>query len=83
MASLPPDLSVVRLHSEAMAADIVGSLRRAADNIAAEGEADDRTVAVVAVSVSESGEVALYGWGRCSDRFTVIGMLHAAIVQQG
>lgn len=76
------DLKVVRLYDWAMAADIVGSLRRAADSIEGETAEHDRTVAGVFVQVGESGNVELYGWGRCSDRFTVIGMLHAAIASQ-
>lgn len=75
-------LKVVPLHDKAMAMDIVGSLRRVADHVEAETDDDDRTAAVVCVTVSAGGAVQLYGWGKCSDRFTVIGMLHAAMAAQ-
>jgi hypothetical protein len=75
-------LKVVPLHDKAMAMDIIGSMRRAADSVEAETDADDRTIAGVFVTVSAAGKVELYGWGRVTDRWTVIGMLHAAIATQ-
>ena len=39
------DLKVVPLFDKAVASDVIGSLRRAADTIETETEEDDRTVA--------------------------------------
>ena len=74
----PPDLKVVQLFDQAMAVDVVGSLRRAADTIAGETADDDRTVAMIAVQVSESGELAVYGWG-ATTRFHALGVMAAAL----
>ena len=74
-----PELNVVQLHSGAMAADIVGSLRRAADSIEAETVDDDRTVTGCFVQITEGGEVRVYGWGKVGSRFEQVGFLQAAI----
>ena len=42
-------------------------LRQAADNVASEGDEHDRTKAIIAVKVTESGAVELYGWGETDD----------------
>lgn len=72
------NLSVVPLYDGAMAHDIAGSLRRSAESVEAETEADNRTVAMVAVQVGEDGKVQVYGWGR-TDRFHTLGALVKAM----
>ena len=71
-------LTVVPLYDKAIASDIAGSLRRAADSVAAETEEDNRTVALVTVQVCENGEIKVYGWGR-TDRFHAMGVLAAGL----
>lgn len=79
--SHPPDLKVVPLFDQAMAGDIVGSFRRAADSIAAETDADDRAIGVVTVLLRESGEIEFYGWGSIVDRFQAAGILQAGAIE--
>ncbi|QNQ09271.1 hypothetical protein [Sphingomonas alpina] len=74
MAENPPKLTVVPLYDKAMAADVIGSLRRAADSIEAETEQDDRTVSMIAVAVSETGNIEIYGWGQ-TNSFHALGAL--------
>lgn len=62
------------------AASIPDMLRKSADSIEAETEADDRTKAMVAVQVSHDGMVTVYGWG-VVDRFMAIGALQAAVTK--
>ena len=42
-------------------------LREAADSIESETDEHDRTKAMVAVQVTETGEAAVYGWGETDD----------------
>lgn len=69
-------LKVVPLFDAAQAGDIVGSHRRSAESIEAEKPEDDRTIAIVAVRLTESGAIDVYGWGQ-TDRFHALGMLVA------
>ena len=59
---------------------IPAMLREAADSIEAETDSDDRTKAIVAVHVSKSGEVMVYGWGDTDD-FHALGSLTAGIAE--
>jgi hypothetical protein len=70
-------LKVVDLFDQVMGNDIVGSLRRSADSIEGETIDNDRTIAMIAIQVTESGEVVTYGWG-ATDRFHALGVLSAA-----
>ena len=76
-----PDLKVVPLYDEAMAQDLVGSLRRSATSIEAETADDDRAIGMMAVLVRESGEIETYGWGQVIDRFQGVGFLHAGALK--
>lgn len=62
------------------AASIPDMLRKSADSIEAETDAEDRTKAMVAVQVSHDGQIAVYGWGAV-ERFMVIGALQAAVTK--
>jgi hypothetical protein len=73
-------LTVVPLYDGAMAADVVGSLRRSADSVEAETEEDNRTVAMIAVQVCEDGEIKVYGWGQ-THKFHAIGVLACAMAE--
>ena len=56
---------------------IPGMLRQAADNLEIEeAEGYDKTVAMIAVQVTESGQVQLYGWGD-TNQFHALGALSA------
>ena len=60
---------------ESNAREICAMLRQAADNI--ELEADEGfspTVAIVAVSIAESGGIKIYGWGDTDD-LRALGLL--------
>lgn len=52
-------------------------LRKRAEAIEAETDADDRTVAMIAVEVTESGDLEVYGWGQTND-FHCLGVLAMA-----
>lgn len=56
---------------------IPAMLRKRAEMIEAETEADDRTVAMIAVTVTESGDLEVYGWGDTDD-FHCLGVLAMA-----
>ena len=60
------------------AREVPAMLRNAADAIETEAEDDDRTVAVIAVQVTESGAVEVYGWGETDDLHAV-GALTAGV----
>lgn len=75
-----PDLKVVPLFDQAVASDVIGSLRRAATSIEKKTEEDDRTQAMIAVQITENGRVEVYGWGR-TDMFHAMGALAAAITK--
>ena len=76
-----PDLRVVELHTQAMATEIVGSLRRSADSIETETHDHDRTIAGVFVQVTEGRAVHVHAWGKVGNRFEGAGMLQAAIAE--
>ena len=57
--------------------DIVAMLRRSAESIESETEDHDRTVAMIAVKVLESGDIDLFGWGQTND-FHCLGVLAMA-----
>ena len=67
---------VVTLY-DSNANDIVAMLRKRADIIEAETEADDRTTALIAIEVTESGDLEIYGFGRTDD-FHCLGVLAMA-----
>lgn len=56
---------------------IPAMLRKRAEMIEAETEADDRTVAMIAIAVTESGDLEVYGWGDTDD-FHCLGVLAMA-----
>lgn len=62
------------------ASDVPAMLRNSADSIENETEADDRTVAMIAVQVTESGAIEVYGWG-ATDSLKAIGALHLGIAK--
>jgi hypothetical protein len=78
----PLDLRVVQMWEHAIAADIAGSLRRAATEVEAETAENDRTVAIIAVQVAETGRVRVYGWGK-TDKLRAIGALTLGIAEVG
>jgi len=57
--------------------NIVDMLRIKASAIEAETPADDRTVAMIAVEVTESGDIEIFGWGQTND-FHCLGVLAMA-----
>ena len=57
--------------------DVVAMLRKRADIIEAETQADDQTVAMIAVQVTESGDLEIFGWGQTDD-FHCLGVLAMA-----
>jgi hypothetical protein len=59
------------------ASRIPDMLRKRADAIEAETEQDDRTIAMIAVEVTESGDLEIYGWGDTDD-FHCLGVLAMA-----
>lgn len=73
-------MKVVPLFDGGSNADIPLRMRQSADAIAAETDDDDRTVAVIAVHVTEDGRIEVYGWGR-TDGLHAIGALTAAARQ--
>ena len=52
-------------------------LRRRAEAIEAETDQDDCTVAMIAIAVSESGDIEVYGFGDTND-FHCLGVLSMA-----
>jgi hypothetical protein len=62
---------------ETNANHIPDMLRRRADAIEAETDEDDRTVAMIAIAVSESGDIEVYGFGDTND-FHCLGVLPMA-----
>lgn len=70
---------VVQLY-ETNASNIAGMLREAATNIGAETDEDDRTKAVIAVQLTESGGVQIYGWGK-TDTLQAIGTLQLGVAR--
>ena len=67
---------VVTLY-DSNANDIVAMLRKSAESIEAETDEHDRTVAMIAVKVLESGDIDLFGWGQTND-FHCLGVLAMA-----
>lgn len=56
---------------------IPAMLRKRAELIEAQTESDDRTVAMIAVEVTETGDIEIYGWG-ATDDFHCLGVLAMA-----
>lgn len=56
---------------------ITDMMRLCADKIEAETEDDDRTVAMIAIRVTESDDIELFGWGPTND-FHALGVLAMA-----
>ena len=52
-------------------------LRKRADAIEAETDADDRTIATIFIEVTESGDLEIYGFGKTDD-FHCLGVLAMA-----
>jgi hypothetical protein len=75
---MKPDLKVVETIYPTNASNIADMLAQASDSIRAETEDDDRTEAIVAVQLTESGAVKVYGWG-ATDSVKAIGTLHLGI----
>lgn len=67
---------VVTLY-ETNANHITDMMRQCADRIEAETDADDRTVAMIAIRVTESDDIELFGWGQTDD-FHCLGVLSMA-----
>ena len=65
---------VVTLY-ETNASSVVDMLRQAADNVEKETDEDDRTEAIVAVQITQSGVVEVYAWGK-TDSVHALGVLH-------
>lgn len=65
---------------ETNASNVADMLRQAAGNIEAETDADDRTQAVIAVQLLESGTVQIYGWGK-TDSMKAIGTLQLGVAR--
>lgn len=57
--------------------DVVAMLRKRADIIEAQTDEDDRSVAVIAVEVTESGDIQVFGWGQTDD-FHALGVMAKA-----
>jgi hypothetical protein len=57
--------------------NIPAMLHKRAEMIEAETEADDRTVAMIAIAVTESGDLEIYGWGDTND-FHCLGVMAMA-----
>ena len=62
---------------ETNANHIPDMLRKRAEAIEVETDEDDRTVAMIAVAVSESGDIEVYGFGDTND-FHCLGVLSMA-----
>jgi hypothetical protein len=77
---MKPYLEVVTVMRDKNASDVPAMLRQSADSIEAETDDHDRTKAMMAVQVTDSGTIAIYGWGAV-DRFMAIGVLQAAITK--
>ncbi len=56
---------------------ITDMMHKSADRIDAETDADDRTVAMIAIRVTESDDIEVFGWGATSD-FHALGVLAMA-----
>jgi len=56
---------------------IPAMLRKRAELIEVETEEDDRTVAMIAIEVTESGDIEVYGWGDTNE-FHCLGVLAMA-----
>ena len=67
---------VVTLY-ETNAGYIPDMLRKRAEAIEAQTEQDDRVVSMIAVEVTESGDLEIYGWGKTDD-FHCLGVLAMA-----
>jgi hypothetical protein len=67
---------VVTLY-ETNASHIPDMLRKRADLIESQTENDDRAIAMIAVEVTESGDLEIYEWGQ-TDNFHCLGVLAMA-----
>lgn len=64
---MKPQLAEVHTLYETNAREISEMLRQASENIASETDEHDRTKAIAAVKVTESGKIEIYGWGEIDD----------------
>lgn len=62
---------------DANANDVVAMLRKRADIIEAQTDTDDRTVAMIAIEVTESSDIQVFGWGQTDD-FHALGVMAMA-----
>lgn len=75
------ELAEVHTLYEVNAANIPAMLRRAADSIETErDEGYSPTRAMVAVQISESGGIQVYGWGAC-DSLEAIAILNLGLAR--
>ena len=62
------------------ASNIAAMMRQAADNVEAETDENDKTQAIVAVQITESGGIRVYGWG-ATDSMRAIATLELGKAQ--
>jgi len=62
------------------ARSIPDMMRQAAESIETETDEHDKTKAMIAVQLSDDGEIQIYGWGETDD-LSAIGTLTKAIHQ--
>lgn len=63
---------------ETNASNIADMMREAAGNIETETDENDRTKAMIAVQLTESGAVQIYGWGK-TDTMQAIATLQLGV----
>jgi HJR/Mrr/RecB family endonuclease len=71
-------LEIVETIYETNARSIVDMLRETANSLEAETDDHDRTKAMIAVQVTKSGEVLVYGWGD-TNQIEAIGSMTMAL----
>lgn len=71
-------LAEVKTLYETNCRSVPDMMREAAENIETETDEHDRTKAMIAIQVSESGDVLVYGWGETDD-VHAIGVLQMGI----
>lgn len=71
-------LAVVETIHRTNCRSVPDMLRDSADSIETETDDDDRTASMIAVQVTESGDITVYGWGSTND-LHALGALAAGI----